>query len=186
MLKCSDFIRDLLDLPSDQSIDQAPIHVHQSAKIVRKFVDMAICPPGTLYICSLSTTDVTAFVDLCGHLQASSIKAPMMNVLKFRLAHNKLDARFDIWAIFRLAAKEDDVGLARLAVARFEQCGIVIRDFFLKQPNELLHDISPRYASALLRCLIHPNIDECTYNGTTVRAIVFHSCAQAAKAFTLD
>jgi hypothetical protein len=184
MLIYSDFIKDLLDLPSDQSIDQAPIHVHQPANIVRKFIDCAISSQDHDF--KLSFVDIKAFVDLCDHLQCLAIKLSVLKSLKIQMANINLKQTFDAWEIFKVAANQGDVALAKLAIGHFERSGIV-RDLFAKQSATFFDDVPPRYVYALLRCFTDPTlaIVKCPILGDSRQAIVFRPAHQAAAAFSL-
>jgi len=184
MLICSDFIKDLLDLPSTQSIEEAPIHVHQPANVVRKFIDCVISSQDHDF--KLGFTEIKDFVDLCDHLQAPTVKLGVMRSLKLQMGNSNLSQTFDAWGIFKLAANQADVALAKLAIGHFDRSGIILRDLFLKRPSSYFDDIPPRYVYALLRCFIHPIINTFTYEGITHNAMVFRSGTQAASAFTLD
>lgn len=184
MLTRSDFIKDLLSLPSQQPIDRAPLHVHQPANIVRKFVDCAISSQEHDF--KLGFVDIEDFVDLCDHLQASAIKLSVLKSLKVHLGNVTLNLQFDAWEIFKLAANQGDIALAKLAIGHFDKSGIAVRKFFAIQSTTFFDDIPPRYVYALLRCFAHPTLVRCTHEGSSLKAIVFQSATQAAADFSLD
>lgn len=179
----SDFIRDLLDLPSDQSIDQAPIHVRQSAKIVRTFVDCATSSHEHDF--KVDPTDLVGFADLCDHLQAQTIKSTVLDNLKKQMKSDPYRA-LGAWNIFKWAAKEADLELARLAITSFDRSDIVVRDLFVERSTTFFDDIPPRYVFALLRSFADPAMNRHGQGGRVHDAIIFRSSIDAANAFTLD
>lgn len=102
------------------------------------------------------------------------------------MGNTALNQKFDAWEIFKTAANQGDVDLAKLAISHFDKSGVVLRDFFVKQSTSFFDDLPPRYVFALLRCFADPSLVRCTYEELSLPAIVFRFAAQAAAAFSLD
>lgn len=184
MLIYSDFIKELLDLPSSQSIDQAPIHVHQTAHIVRQLIDCTTSSgPHEL---KPSVSDSKHMLDLCDHLQAPDIKVWILDSLAARMYDVGLIQRIDAWGIYKIAATQDDVTLAQLAIEHFDKCNVKLRDMFAKELPSFFADIPLPYVGALLRCFANPVWAVATHIEASYPAIIFQPSVEAAKAFKLD
>lgn len=109
-----------------------------------------------------------------------------MKSLKVQMGNVTINLQFDAWEIFKLAANQGDVVLAKLAIGHFDKSSVVVRDFFAIQSTTLFDDVPPRYVFALLRCFAHPTLVRCTHEGSSLKAIVFQSATQAAADFSLD
>jgi hypothetical protein len=184
MLTYSDFIKELLDLPSSQSIDQAPIHIHQCAHIVRLFIDH-ITSSGS-HDLRLSVSDSKHMLDLCDHLQAFDIKLSILDSLAARIYDVGLIQRIDAWGIYKIAATQDDVALAQLAIGHFDKSDVKLRDMFAKESPSFFADIPLRYVVALIRCFANPTMVLANHTGANYPAIIFQPSEEAAKAFKLD
>jgi hypothetical protein len=184
MLRCSDFIKELLELPSSQSIDQAPIHVHQCAHIVRLFIDY-VTSSGS-HDLKPSVSESRHILDMCDHLQAFNIKALILDSLAARIYDVGLIPRIDAWGIYKIAATQDDVALAQLAIGHFDKSGVKLRDMFTKGSLSMFEDIPLRYVFALLRCFVSPACELVTHTGANHPAIMFQPSEEAARAFKLD
>jgi len=184
MLMGSEFIKGLLDLPSTQQIDQAPIHVHQTGDIVRQFVDCIVSSKS--HDLSLTLADTKHFLDLCGHLQASTISLSVLDSLKTRMGRVEHDPGLNAWEVLKLAADHGDVALAKIAVGCFGRSNVGIRGILATKSPSFFDDIPPRYVFALLRSFAHPSLVSVTWNNSHLPAVVFVSESEAAKAFSLD
>jgi hypothetical protein len=89
----------------------------------------------------------------------------------------------EAWDIFKLAAKQGDPDLAKLAIAHFDEAGVRPREWFAQKPPSFFDDVPSRYVFALLRCFVNPNILVGTFLEKTVPAIIFQSSDTAASAF---
>jgi hypothetical protein len=179
----SDFIKDLLDLPSSQSIDEAPIQVHQTANIVRRFVDCINSSPE--HDPQLKGADLGHFIELCDHLQASAIKSSVLRRVTARLSDIEENRDCDAWEIFKCAAKQDNVALAKLAIGNFDKSGVKLRDMFASEAPLFFDDMPPQYVYALLRCFVNPQHTTTTLNQLMCPSIVFKLSGEAASDFKL-
>ena len=184
MLIYSDFIKELLDLPSSQSIDQAPIHVNQTAHIVRQFIDCTTSSGS--HDLNPSVSDSKHMLDLCDHLQAPDIKVWILDSLAARIYDVGLIQRIDAWGIYKIAATQDDFTLAKLAIGHFDKSDVKLRDMFAKESPSFFADIPLQYVVALIRCFADPILALATHTGASYPCIVFQPSEQAAKAFKLD
>lgn len=180
----SEFIKGLLELPSTQSLEEAPIHLNQNADIVRFFVNYITSSVG----CEIksSATDCQHLIDLCDHLQVPTLYGAVIQSLKFRASRKQPPKGFDAWGMFKIAADQDDVSLAKCAIGCFDRVDVSIKDIFVQDPTSLYDGIAPRYIFALLRCFAKPTSFERSEDGTPLKGILFRSESEAAKAFSLN
>jgi hypothetical protein len=183
ILISSDFIKSLLDVPSTQALEEAPIHLNQTADIVRVFVDYIISSKG--FEIKSSVKDCQHLIDLCDHLQVPVLHAAIIQSLKFRASRKQPPKGFDAWGMFKIAADQDDLNLAKFAVGCFDRADVSIRDIFAQDPPSLYDGIPPRYIYALLQCFAKPTSTELCQDGTPLRGILFRSESEAARAFSL-
>ena len=87
-LMISGFIKDLLDLPSHQSIETAPIQLDQVSRHVELFVDLVVSSGQALMYIALD--DCKPLLDLCDHLQAPAIDKRVWQALTSRLWNTTL------------------------------------------------------------------------------------------------
>jgi hypothetical protein len=87
--------------------------------------------------------------------------------------------------MFKIAADQDNVDLAKVAIGCFDRADVSIKDIFVQDPPSLYDGISPRYIYALLRCFAKPTSTELCQDGTPLKGILFRSESKAAKAFSL-
>jgi hypothetical protein len=146
-LTVSNFIEDLLSIPSSQSIKDAPIHLEQPARHVRLFVDLVISS-GTARM-MIALDDCGPLLDICDHLQAPTIDKRFWNALSnqfwITLRFNALSP----WDIFRLAANRGDHVVCGKAIAAFQIHGYQFDDI-CSQPAEFYEGMPVRYLATLL------------------------------------
>jgi len=179
----SEFVKGLLDLPSTQSLEAAPIHLNQNADIVRFFVNYITSSMG--FDIKSSATDCQHLIDLCDHLQVPTLYGAVIQSLKLRASRKQLPKGFDAWGMFKIAADQDDVTLAKSAIGCFDRAAVSIKDIFVQDPPSIYDGISPQYIFALLRCFAKPTSIELCQDGTPLQGILFRTETEAARAFSL-
>ena len=150
-LQLSEFIRDLLSVPSEQRTETAPVYLEHGNAVVRYFLD-SLTPS--------ASAEMLVKVELCTDLLKLSdmLGTPLVerNVLNsMRVAMTFETGRkppIDAWAVFKVAAERDDIALAKAAVSRLGLCGHSIMDIVFKKPASFVDGIPSRYLHALLRC----------------------------------
>jgi hypothetical protein len=146
-LTISTFISDLLDLPSFQSLESAPIHLDQTVRHVRLFVDLVLSSGTALMYFELD--DCKPLLDICDHLQAPDLDKLVWKALTRRLQSTTLFKNLSPWDIFRLAANRGDSQACGLAVTAFQIHGYQFDDI-CSQPAYFYDDIPNRYLATLL------------------------------------
>ena len=143
----STFIKDLMDIPSESSLDSAPIYLNQAAPYVRKFVDLVYC--STSSNIRMSFKDHMALVDICDQLHCTGVDEAIWTATKAQLEEIGKPGGFTAWETFKVAAIRNDGKTAAKAIRSFEQFGHTF-DFVCSQNPEYYDGIPPRYLSALL------------------------------------
>jgi hypothetical protein len=146
-LTFSTFISDLLDLPSSQSIESAPIHLDQDARHVRLFVDLVLSSGTALMYFELD--DCKPLLDICDRLQALDLDKLVWKALTRRLQSTTLFKNLSPWDIFRLAANRGDNHVCGLAITAFQIHGYQFDDI-CSQPGNFYDGIPSRYLATLL------------------------------------
>jgi hypothetical protein len=150
----SEFIQDLLKLPTAQSISEAPIHLDHNSNVVRHFVDYVTS--SRLYNIHLDMTGFEQLLDLCDHFQSPAIEKCVLASIQATLEEGRYGSDFDPWTIFGIAARRDSFHLAKAAVVCVYCSGVDLRDLLIAKPPSFYDDIPPRYLHALLRSTFAP------------------------------
>jgi len=143
------FIKNLLDIPSHQSIESAPIHLDHPSIIVRTFVnhvysDLPIA-------CSLTLAICTGVFELCDHFEAPQVYTTMSQNTQDRLQIAEHIREMDVWEVFKAAAIRDDVELATAAIKAFDLARLSAALFQHNQKSVARFDGLPtRYSVNLL------------------------------------
>jgi hypothetical protein len=143
----SSFIKDLLEVPSEASLENAPIYLDHSAIFVRKFVDLIYCSNATNI--RLSFKDHQALVEICDQLHCTGVDDAIWTATKKQLEEIGKPAGFTAWETFKVAAFRNDGKTAANAIRSFEKHGHTF-DFICSQPPSYYDGIPTRYLSALL------------------------------------
>jgi hypothetical protein len=146
-LMISGFIKDLLDVPSHQSIETAPIQLDQVSRHVQLFVDLVLSSGQALMYIALD--DCKPLLDLCDRLQAPAIDKCIWQALTSRLWNTTLFKNLSPWDVFRLAANRGDDHVCGKAVAAFQVHGYRYDDI-CSQSFEFYQDIPIRCLATLL------------------------------------
>jgi len=180
-----------LAVPSAQSIETAPIHLDHEHDVVRSFVNILAPSPGT---------DVGMDVKMCESLLALSDMFGTPRAEQFILKSLQTSLKtgngippFDAWNAFKIAAKRDDVELARDAIRCFERSGHTLKTLLTGRLPSFFDNIPPRYVYALMRCAFQPMPHErfatagrtCNEPLHKVEAVHVWSVDQVANTFTL-
>jgi hypothetical protein len=178
----SEFIKVLLTLPSAESISDAPIHLDQNADIVRHYVD---------YVTSSKAHDITLdmagfqnLLDLCDHLQSPAIETFVLGAIKARMDRRDYPIDFDPWGIFALAARRDNVPLAKCAIGQFGH--IDLRDLLVEKAPSFYENVPSRYFHALLRCALYPDTSYSTRKSSPSHCLRLVPVEQMVEGFSLD
>jgi hypothetical protein len=122
----SDFIKDLLDIPSAESLESAPIQLHQQARHVRIFIDLVLsshtAPMG------LSIDDCLPLIHICDQLLAPKLDAIIWAALSTQLCTTTKFEHVTPWDIFQLAAARRDDQMCGKAVNAFGVHGYTFDD----------------------------------------------------------
>jgi hypothetical protein len=148
-LMISGFIKDLLDIPSHQSIETAPIQLDQVSRHVELFVDLVLSSGQALMYIALD--DCKPLLALCDRLQAPAIDKRVWQALTSRLWNTTLFKNLSPWDIFRLAANRGDDYVCGKAVAAFQVHGYQYNDICSSRLSSIEifpSDISQHYSLA--------------------------------------
>jgi len=184
MLTISDFIRDLLEIPSTQSIADAPIHLNQDADTLRHFVDYVKSAKD--HDLKLSLIGFQHLLDLCDHLQAPVVELAALGAIRSRMDHKDYPADFNPWEVFALAARRDNIALAKCAIVCFERAGIDVRALLATNAPSFYDNIPSRYFHALLRSAVYPSRGYDTTKGWNRDCFWLRSVGEMEEGFSLD
>jgi len=147
----SEFIRNLLSVPSEQSIETAPIHLEHSNDVVRYFLDSLTPSPSAEMLVKVELcTDLLKLSDMLGTPQ---VERNVLNSMRIAMTFETgRKPPIDAWGVFKVAAGRDDAVLAKAAVRCLGLCGYSIKDILFRKSPSFVDGIPPRYLFALLRC----------------------------------
>jgi hypothetical protein len=150
-LQFSEFIRNLLSVPSEQSIETAPIYLEHSNAVVRYFLDSLTPSPSAQMLVKIELcTDLLKLSDMFGTPQ---VERNVLNSMRIAMTFETgRKPPIDAWGVFKVAAERDDLALAKAAVGRLGLSGHSIMDIVFKKPASFVDGIPSRYLHALLRC----------------------------------
>jgi hypothetical protein len=180
----SDFLKTLLTLSSTQPIGDAPIQLNQNADIVRPYVDYVTSSEG--HDISLDVIGFQQLFDLCDHLQSPMIETSVLGAIKARLDRRNYTKDFDPWGVFALAARRDNVALAKCAIGCFGAPGINIRDVLVKKSPSFYDNVPSRYFHALLRSALHLDTLYRTRGGLISDCLCVVSIREMVEEFSLE
>lgn len=149
-MKCrSQFVQDLLALPSHESLDTAPIQLDESASATRHFLDVALS--GGVPMAKLDLQRCGEIYSLCERLQANSVVESISEAIQITLRDAK-PSDVDAWAVFKVAARLHDAALAKEAIRKFDTSKVNANLlFFDNESLDIYEGIPTRYALALMR-----------------------------------
>jgi hypothetical protein len=188
-LRLSESIRNLLSVPSEQSIETAPIHLEHSNDVVRYFLDSLTPSPSAEMLVKVELcTDLLKLSDMFGTPQ---VERNVLNSMRVAMTYEKgRKPPIDAWGVFKVAAERDDVVLAKAAVRCLGLCGHSIKDILFRNPPSFVDGIPARYLHALLRCSLmmpsglHPHHHE--YSQESRQPISTRDWEAAADNFSLQ
>jgi hypothetical protein len=138
----SDFIKGLLDVPSSQSIDTAPIQLNQIADHVRRLVDLVYSSSNEPI---LTAKQGHALLEMCDYLQMPRVKTTIWKLAEARV--NNMDATgMSPWEAFKLGALQNNPTFCYNALR--SKHGYSMRDISSKPPSEY-KDIPGQYLATL-------------------------------------
>jgi hypothetical protein len=143
----SDFIKDLLDIPSAESLETAPIQLHQQARHVRIFIDLVLSSHTAPM--SLSIDDCLPFIHICDQLLAPKLDAIVWAALGTQLSTTTKFEHVTPWDIFQMAAARRDDQMCGKAVNAFGVHGYTFDDI-CSQPAYFYEGLSTKYVATLL------------------------------------
>jgi hypothetical protein len=143
----SGFISDLLEIPSSQSFESAPIQLDQVSRHVEIFVELVVSSgQNTVHI---AFDDCVPLLDLCDHLQGPAISSRVWQAFTRGLETTKLFKNLSPWDIFKMAANRGDGYACGKAIAAFQVHGYLFGDI-IQKPPDFYHGIPTRYLATLL------------------------------------
>lgn len=150
MLTNSQFVEDLRLVPSEEALDDSPVHLDYSSATVRVFIDL-VC---TRHILAFKTIKLNCLgyeelFKLCDQFEApeiaNSLAANLRAVMKYPTTG------LDPWRVFKVAAQRNDVELARLSAVKIHGTGSGLGEVFFNNPPSFFDGIPSRYMAALMR-----------------------------------
>jgi hypothetical protein len=143
----SAFFSDLLDLPSMQSPESAPVELDHSSETVRLFVDLIVTR-------NLSTQDIPTgmmleLFSICDKFQMEEVDIALMKDIRSRLMSPQDPVSLDPWSIFKYAANRGDIDMARTCIQAFEDAGINHQSIYRASPSHFV-GIPGNFVTALL------------------------------------
>lgn len=145
----SAFIKGLLDVPSNQSLDDAPIQLNQTAEYVRKLLDF-VYATGPIPIDT--ARECHALLEVYDHLQMSEIRITLWKMVQARLNLVTPDPHafgLSPWEAFRLGASLDSPILCYDAALAFCRYKYTV-DAVCCQAPDCYQDMPSRYLATLL------------------------------------
>jgi hypothetical protein len=157
--------------------------LNQNADIVRHYID---------YVTSSKAHDITLdmagfqdLLDLCDHLQSPAIENFVLAAIKARMDRRDYPKDFDPWGIFALAARRDNVALAKCAIGCFDRSDIDLRDLLVRKPPSFYDNVPSRYFHALLRGALYPDTSYSTRKSYASDCLRLMSAEQMVEGFSL-
>lgn len=146
----SEFIRNLVDVPSQEPLENAPIHLDYSSTTIRPFVYHIYS--NTAIDFEMTTRVCKELFELCDRFQALQIYDLTCRTMQLRLENSKTFKDLDVWEIFRLAALKDDVKLAKSAIAALDSAGLTQEVLFTNNAKSRarFEGLPVRYVHAIL------------------------------------
>ena len=151
MLTRSDFIKELLELPSTTSQQIGPIHLNHTAETVRHFIHCSSTIWSKQYAIRLTAGDYEDLLKLCDFFQAAVVEQLVVKSIAAAMKSKVYDSKLNAWEIFRFAANRNNYALAKLAVGCFDRAGVNKDSMASAQPPSLYSDIPVRYIYHLFR-----------------------------------
>lgn len=142
-------MKDLLDVPSAERLNTAPILLDENEAAIRYFLDIALS--GGTPVAKLDLQRCGEIYSLCERFQATPVLSSISEAMQIALRDTNSD-NFDAWAVFKLAAKLDDVPLAKEAIRRLDPCKRnAVSLFFNIESLDIYDEVPKRFTLALIR-----------------------------------
>ena len=154
VLMCSDFIRELLELPSTTPNEIDPIQLDQAADIVRYFTHCASSAGSEQYAVGLDIDRYTEYFELCDFLQAPEVHQSVLKSIANALGRPDYRGTPNAWDLFTFAARRDHFALAKLAISGFDRSHIDMQYKMSEEPPSYYDDLPTRYVLALFRSFL--------------------------------
>jgi len=157
VLTCSDFFKELLELPSTTPSDIDPIQLNQTADIIRHFIHCASSAGSEQYAVGLDIVRYKEYFALCDFLQAPEVHQSVLKSIADALGRPNYRGTPDAWDVFSFAARSDNFALAKIAIGGFNRSGVNLQYKISTQPSSHYADIPSQYVYALLRSFLTSN-----------------------------
>jgi hypothetical protein len=154
VLTRSDFIKELLDLPSTTPSDIDSIQLNQTADIVRYFIHCASSAGSEQYAVGLDIDRYKEYFELCDFLQAPEVHQSVLKSIANALGRPDYRGTPNAWDLFTFAARRDDFALAKLAISGFDRSNIDMQYKISEEPPSYYDDLPTRYVLALFRSFV--------------------------------
>jgi len=157
----SGFIRDLLDVPSHQSLESAPIYLDYPSDTILSFVRQlhSTGHPDSPLVMGLTSDICEHLFDLCDRFDAPHINDIVSQAIRMRLRMLSpinpalpVTVMLDVWEIFRIGSARDDFEVARAAIAALDSAGLTEEILFAKEVK-----LSARFDGLPLRYVYPPS-----------------------------
>jgi hypothetical protein len=179
---CSEFIKHLISVPSDQKLSQAPIQLEYNQIAVRRFIDLMCISTGTSIFIEISLHK--EILGLCDMFQAPTIAQIVLDTLTANLMSDNPGTQLDAWDIFKVAAIRDDIVLAKAAIRAFDSLGHDAAKMIATEEPSFYDGIPSRYVYALSRAVVRqPGPESRGYRGSSIH---MKSSKQISEAFALS
>jgi hypothetical protein len=156
--------------------------LNQNADIVRHYVDYVTSSKA--HDISLDMAGFQNLLDLCDHLQSPAIETFVLGAIKARMDRREYPIDFDPRGIFALAARRDNVALAKCAIGQIGH--IDLRDLLDEKAPSFYDNIPSRYFHALLRCALYPDNSYSTRKSYCSDCLRLVAVEQMVERFSLD
>ena len=139
-----------MDVPSQEPLEHAPIHLDYSSTTIRLFVHHIYS--NTALDFEMTTRVCKELFELCDRFQAPEVYHVFCRSIQLRMESGKNMGNLDVWEVFRLAAIKDDFLLARSAITALDSVGLTQRILFTNSAGSLarFEGLPIRYVHAVL------------------------------------
>jgi hypothetical protein len=134
-------ISDMLDGPASGNLCDTPIHLDAPASLISIYADLVYATRSL--ILDIQVSEYITLLGICDHMQSHGIEDLLIKSLHKSAAD-------DPWATFVLAAKRDDLDLAKVAILHLDgKSNPATRFPCADVPNEF-YEVAPNYLNELL------------------------------------
>lgn len=136
----SEFVKGLLDIPSSEGIEKAPIQLHQRARHVRMFINLVL----SSYTAKTGwhLDNCVPLLHICDQLSITALDAIVWLAIGRQMTATKKFNHVSPWDIFKMAATRGDDEMCSKAVLVFAVLGYIFDDI-CSQPAYFYEGIRP-------------------------------------------